>query len=95
MSPDWWTEVPKDLELHDEIWFNAIRALLSVDSRSRSRIVDIPLDHLIRLGLIDRDKKEVSLAMQQWLRYPAILADHLANSQGILAKEVCDFTRSV
>ena len=26
--------------------------------------------------------------MQQWLHYLAILADHLANSQGILAKEV-------
>ena len=43
-SPDWWTEVPKDLELHDEIWFNAIRVLLSVESRSDSKVADLPLD---------------------------------------------------
>ena len=50
---DWWTEVPKDLELHDEIRFNTIRVLISVESRSGLRILDIALDHLIRLGLID------------------------------------------
>ena len=90
-NPDWWTEIPKDLELHDEIWFNAIRVLLSVESRSDSRIADLSLDRLIRLGLIDRDKKDVLLAMQQWLRYPAILVDRLANSQGILSKEVIGY----
>ena len=52
-SPDWWTKVPKDLELHNKIWFNAIRALISVDLRSGSRIADVALDHLIRQGLID------------------------------------------
>ena len=88
LNPDWWTETLKDLILHDEIWYNAIRALLSVELRSGSRIVDAPLDCLIRLGLIDREEKEVSLAMQQWLHYPAILADCLANSQGVLLKEV-------
>ena len=91
---DWWTEVPRDLELHDEIWFNTIRVLISVNLRSGLRIADVALDRLIRQGLIDRDEKEVSLAMQQWLWYPAILADHLANSQGILAKEVLDLPNS-
>ena len=88
---DWWTETPKDLILHDQIWYNTIRALVSVESRSDSRIADTALDRLIREGLIDRDEKEVSLAMQQWLRYPAILADHLANSQGVLSKEVIGY----
>ena len=87
-NPEWWTGVPKDLELHDEIWFNAIRALILVNSRSGLRIADVALDWLIRQSLIDQDEKEVSLAMQQWLHYPAVLADHLTNSQGILAKEV-------
>ena len=87
-NSDWWTETPKDLILHDQIWYNAIRALVSVESRSESRIADTALDRLIREGLIDWDEKEVSLAMQQWLRYPAILADRLANSQGVLSKEV-------
>ena len=87
-NPEWWTEVLKDLELHDEIWFNTIRVLISVDLRSGSKIANIALDRLIRQGLIDQDEKEVSLAMQQWLRYPAILANRLANSQGILSKEV-------
>ena len=90
-NPDWWTETPKDLILHDQIWFNAIRALISVESRSGSRIADVALDWLIREGLIDWDEKEVLLAMQQWLRYPAILADRLANSQGILSKEVIGY----
>ena len=88
-NPEWWTKVPKDLELHNEIWFNTIRALILVDLRSGSRVADVALDWLIRQGLIDQDEKEVSLAMQQWLQYLAILADRLANSQGILAKEVC------
>ena len=88
LNPDWWTETPKDLILHDQIWYNTIRALVSMESRSGSRIADVTLDQLIREGLIDRDKKEVLLAMQQWLRYPAILADCLANSQGVLSKEV-------
>ena len=61
-----------------------------MESRSDSRIADTALDQLIREGLIDRDEKEVSLAMQQWLRYLAILADRLANSQGVLSKEVID-----
>ena len=90
-NSDWWTETPKDLILHDQIWYNAIRALVSVESRSDSRIADAALDRLIREGLIDRDEKEVSLAMQQWLRYPAILADRLANSQGVLSKEVIGY----
>ena len=90
-NSDWWTETPKDLILHDQIWYNAIRVLVSVESRSDSRIADAALDRLIREGLIDRDEKEVSLAMQQWLRYPAILADRLANSQGVLSKEVTGF----
>ena len=87
-SADWWTETPKDLILHDQIWYNAIRVLVFVESRSDSRIADAALDRLIREGLIDWDEKEVSLAMQQWLRYLAILADRLASSQGVLSKEV-------
>ena len=51
-----------------------------MESRSDSRIADVTLDWLIWEGLIDQEEKEVSLAMQQWLRYPAILADRLANS---------------
>ena len=90
-NSDWWTETLKDLILHDQIWYNAIRALVSVESRSDSRIADTALDRLIREGLIDRDEKEVSLAMQQWLRYPAILADRLANSQGVSSKEVIGY----
>ena len=91
-NADWWTEAPKDLILHDQIWYNAIRALVSVELRSGSRIADAALDWLIREGLIDRDEKEVSLAMQQWLRYPAILANRLANSQGVLSKEVIGYS---
>ena len=87
-NPDWWSEVPKDLELHDEIWFNAIRALISQESRGSSSVTDPVLDRLIRVGLIDRDEKEVSLAMQQWLRYPAILADRLTKSHLDLVDQV-------
>ena len=85
---EWWTREPKDLLLHDDIWFNAIRALVSQESRKDARIVYHTLDHLIRIGLIDRDEVDVSRPMQQWLQYPAILADRLVNSQGVVAKEV-------
>ena len=79
---------PKDLLLHDDIWFNAVRALVSSESRKEACIADHTLDHLIRMGLIDQEKSEVSKPMQQWLRYLAILADRLANSQGVVMKEV-------
>ena len=78
VSADWWTKTPKDLILHDQIWYNAIRGLVSVESRSGSRITDVALDQLIREGLIDWDEKEVLFAMQQWLCYPVILADRLS-----------------
>ena len=87
-DPVWWTREPKDLTLHDDIWFNAVRALVSSESRKEANIADHTLDHLIWMGLIDREENEVSKAMQQWLRYPAILADRLANSQGVVVKEV-------
>ena len=85
---EWWTRQLKDLSLHDNIWFNAMRVLVSQESRKEASIADHMLDHLIRIGLIDRDEAEVSKPMQQWLRYLAILADRLANSQGVVAKEV-------
>ena len=85
-DPEWWTRELKDLLLHDEIWFNAVRVLVSAESRKEARIVDHTLDHLIRIGLIDQEESEVSKPMQQWLRYPAILADRLVNSQGVVAK---------
>ena len=87
-NADWWTKTLKDLILHDQI---AIRVLVSVESRSESRIANAALDRLIREGLVNQDEKEVSLAMQQWLRYPAILAGRLANSQGVLLKGVIGF----
>ena len=73
-NPDWWTKVPKDLELHNEIWFNAIQVLISVESRCGSRVSDIALDQLIRIGLIDWDKKEVSLAMCHEIRFPGLIS---------------------
>ena len=85
---EWWTRELKDLLLHDDIWFNAVRALVSQESRKDARIAYHTLDHLIWIGLIDRDEVDVSRPMQQWLQYPAILADRLVNSQGVVAKEV-------
>ena len=77
-----------DLFLHDDIWFNAVRALIFQESRKEARIADHTLDHLIRISLIDKEESQVSKLMQQWLQYLAILADQLANSQGVVAKEV-------
>ena len=87
-DPQWWVREPKDLSLHDDIWFNAVRALVSSESRKEASIADHTLDHLIWIGLIDREESEVSKPMQQWLQYLAILADRLANSQGVVTKEV-------
>ena len=87
-DPEWWVHELKDLLLHDDIWFNAMRALVSSKSRKEACIADHTLDHLIRIRLINREESKVSKPMQQWLRYPAIMADRLANSQGVVAKEV-------
>ena len=87
-DPEWWTCEPKDLLLHDDIWFNAVRVLVSIESRKEACIADHTLDHLIWIGIIDREESEVSRPMQQWLRYPAILANQLVNSQGVVTKEV-------
>ena len=65
-----------------------MRVLVSAESRKEARIADHTLDHLICIGLIDREDSEVSKPMQQWLRYPAILANRLVNSQGVVVKEV-------
>ena len=63
---------------------------MSSELRRGESFADHALDHLIRMGLIDREEKEVLRAMQQWMRYPAVLADRSANSQGVVAKEVSD-----
>ena len=61
--------------LHNNIWFNAMRVLVSSNSRKEAHIVDHTLDHLIWIGLIDQEESKVSKPMQQWLHYLAILAD--------------------
>ena len=68
------------------IWFNAMRALVSNKSRIGVKGHDVALDHLIRAGLVDWDEKEVSLAMQQWLCYPAVMANRLSKSHFKLRK---------
>ena len=75
-NSDWWTKTPKDLILHNQIWYNAIRALVSVESRSDSRIANAALDRLIREGLIDRDEKEVTGGkppLTQWVHVEFIV----------------------
>ena len=46
-DPEWWVHEPKDLLLHDDIWFNTVRVLVSSESRKEARIADHTLDHLI------------------------------------------------
>ena len=77
-----------NLGLHDNIWFNAMRAFKSYKSRKGLDNHDHILDNLIRMGLIDRNKEEVTLAIQQFLRYPAIMADHLMKSHNDLVHQV-------
>ena len=77
-----------DLGLHDNIWFNAMRAFKLYKSRKGSDNHDHVLDNLIRLGLIDRNKEEVTPAIQQFLHYPAIMADRLTKSHNDLARQV-------
>ena len=77
-----------DLGLHDTIWFNAMRAFKSYKSWKGLDNHDHVLDNLIRLGLIDRNKEEVTPAIQQFLRYPAIMADRLTKSHNDLVHQV-------
>ena len=87
-SADWWQLELADLGLHDNIWFNAMRVFKSYKSRKGSDNHDHVLDNLIRLGLIDRNKEEVTPAIQQFLRYPAIMADRLTKSHNDLVRQV-------
>ena len=77
-----------DLGLHDNIWFNAMRAFKSFKSRKGSNNHDHVLNNLIRLGLIDRNKEEVTPAIQQFLCYPAIMVDRLTKSHNDLVHQV-------
>ena len=77
-----------DLGLHDKIWFNAMRAFESYRSQKGSDNHDHVLDNLICMGLIDWNKEEVTPAIQQFLCYPAIMADHLTKSHNDLVCQV-------
>ena len=77
-----------NLGLHNNIWFNAMRVFKLYKSRKGSDSHDHVPDNLIRLGLIDRNKEEVTPAIQQFLRYPAIMADRLTKSHNDLVHQV-------
>ena len=68
-----------DLGLHNNIWFNTMRAFKSYKSRKGSDNHDHVLNNLIRLGLIDWNKEEVT---------PAIMADRLTKSHNDLVRQV-------
>ena len=87
-SADWWQLELADLGLHDTIWFNTMRAFKSYRSRKGLDNHDHVLDNLIRMGLIDQNKEEVTPAIQQFLRYPAIMVDHLMKSHNDLVRQV-------
>ena len=87
-SADWWQLELADLGLHNNIWFNTMRVFKSYKSRKGSDNHDHVLDNLIQLGLIDRNKEEVTPAIQQFLRYPAIMADRLTKSHNDLVRQV-------
>ena len=87
-SADWWQLELADLGLHNNIWFNAMRAFKLYKSRKGSDNHDHVLDNLIRLGLIDQNKEEVTLAIQQFLRYPAIMVDRSMRSHNDLVCQV-------
>ena len=72
---DWWQLELANLGLHNNIWFNAMRVFKSYKSRKGLDNHDHVLDNLIHLGLIDQNKEEVTLAIQQFLHHLAIMAD--------------------
>ena len=72
-----------------------MRAFKSYKSRKGSDNHDHVLDNLIRIGLIDRNKEEVTLAIQQFLRYPAIMADRLTKSHNDLVRQVGGLDRGI
>ena len=94
-SADWWQLELADLGLHDNIWFNAMRVFKSYKSQKGSDNHDHVLDNLIRLGLIDRNGEEVTPAIQQFLRYPAIMADQLTKSHNDLVRQVGGLDRGI
>ena len=65
-----------------------MRVFKSYKSRKGSDHHDHVLDNLIHTGLIDQNKEEVTPAIQQFLRYPAIMADCLTKSHNDLVRQV-------
>ena len=65
-----------------------MRVFKSYKSRKGSDNHDQVLDNLIHMGLIDQNKEEVTLAIQQFLHYPAIMVDHLMKSHNNLVHQV-------
>ena len=47
------------------------------------------------MGLIDRNKEEVTPAIQQFLRCPAIMADRLTKSHNDLVRQVGGLDRGI
>ena len=68
-----------DLGLHNNIWFNAMRAFKSYKSRKGLDNHDHVLDNLIQMGLINQNREEVT---------PAIMADRLMKSHNDLVRQV-------
>ena len=85
---DWWQLELADLRLHNNIWFNTMRAFKSYKSRKGLDNHDHVLNNLIHTGLIDQNKEEVTPAIQQFLCYLAIMADRLMKSHNNLVHQV-------
>ena len=65
-----------------------MKVFKSYRSRKGSDNHDHVLDNLIRMGLIDWNKEEVTPAIQQFLRYLGIMADRLTKSHNDLVPQV-------
>jgi hypothetical protein len=66
----------------------AIRERRSLSSRKGDSMVDSVLDNLIREGLIDQEMPSMTLAINQFMRYPVIMTGRLVHNMKGLQDQV-------
>ena len=77
-----------DISFHDDIWFNAIREYKKIKGKKGTAGKDKVLDDLILEGLVDKPTTKCTPAIQQMLRYGAILASRQTARHFFLEEKV-------
>ena len=88
MSVTWDNTQPIGMRFHDEIWLHAIKEYRKLRLRKELSAKDAVLDELIREGLIDKVNAKCTPAIQQVMRYAAVVAGRLTSRNFVMEEQV-------